>query len=116
MMFNITHKANWEFIRQRKQNRINQNNQRENVTHIPHEYAVGDAVLLRTGTENKYETPYSGPHPVVKVNNNGTLRIQKGAVEETVNIRRITPYVDETSFEQRGGCNMRRAKKKRKLN
>ena len=70
---------------------------------------------LSKGTENKYEQPYSGPHPILRINNNGTVRIQKGAVTETVNIRRITPYIDNDSFEQRGGSNMRQNNKKRKL-
>jgi len=116
MIFDIKHTANWEYIRARKQQLINKNNERENSKRIEYEYQVGDKVLLRTGTENKYEQPYSGPHPILKINNNGTVRIQKGAVTETVNIRRITPYMDSDSFDQRGGCNMRQARKKRKLN
>ena len=110
LIFNIKHTANWEYIRQRKQKLINQNNERENVRRIEHVYQEGDQVLLRTGTENKYERPYSGPHPILKVNNNGTVRIQKGAVSETVNIRRVTPFVDNDSFDQRAGCNMRQSK------
>ena len=86
MIFNIKHMANWEYIQARKQKLINKNNERENAKRIEYEYTVGDKVLLRTGTENKYEHPYSGPHPVLKVNSNGTVRIQKGAVTETVNI------------------------------
>ena len=85
--------ANWEYIRSRKQKLINKNNEQENAKRIEYTYNVGDKVLLRTGTENKY-----GPHTVLKVNNNGTVRIQKGAVTETVNIQRITPYVDSNSF------------------
>jgi hypothetical protein len=60
MIFNITREANWECIRQRKQNLINKNNQRENASHIPHVYSIGDKVLLKRGTENKYEAPYKG--------------------------------------------------------
>ena len=55
-------------------------------------YKAGDKVLLRKGTENKYEIPFSGPHHVTNVNKNGRIGIQKGAVTDTVNIRRVFPY------------------------
>ena len=112
MVFNIQHTANWEYIQKRKQDLIDRNNQRENQKRIEYEYNVGDKILLRTGTENKYEQPYSGPHTVLQVHSNGTLHIQKGAVAETVNIRRVTPYTDSDVFDQRGGCNMRRSKRR----
>ena len=37
-------------------------------------------------------TPYAGPFIVLGVFPNGTLSIQKGAVAQRVNIRRVTPY------------------------
>jgi len=113
MILNVKHIANWEYIRQRKQKLIDKNNQRENSKRIPYQYQEGDKILLKKGTEFKYEQPYSGPHEIVKVNKNGTVRIQKGVVTETVNIRRITPYQEATTFDQRGGCNMRQSKKRR---
>ena len=69
MIFNIKHTANWEYIRQRKQNLINKNNKRENAGRILHE----------------------GPYEGVKVNDNGTVCMQKGVVTDTVNIRNIHP-------------------------
>ena len=93
MILNVKHLANWEYIRQRKQHLINKNNNRENEKRIPHVYKRGDKVLLRRGTENKYETPYSGPHTIEEVsNNNGTVRMKVGHVTDTYNIRRIHPY------------------------
>ena len=92
-MLNVTHKANWEFIRARKQDIINKNNAKENRTRIPYKYKVGDKVLLKRGTENKYEIPFSGPHLVTNVNDNGTTGIKNGAVSYTVNIRRVFPYL-----------------------
>ena len=86
MVFNIQHTANWEYIRKRKQDLIDQNNQQENQKRIEYEYNVGDKILLRTGIENKHKQPYSNPHTVLQVHSNGTLRIEKGVVAETVNI------------------------------
>ena len=90
MIFNIKHQANWEYIQNRKQDIINQNNQRENARRIPHQYNVGDKVLLHLGDiKTKFDSQYSGPHKIVQVNNNGTVRIQQGPVTETVIIH---PY------------------------
>ena len=115
MIFNIKHQANWEYIQNRKQDIINQNNQRENAKRIPHEYHKGDLVLLRIGTEHKYEQPYSGPHTITEVFSNGTVRIRKGAIVETVNIRRLQPYKKRAHASLHGGeCSMRRSKRLRK--
>jgi transposase InsO family protein len=73
MIFNEKHIANWEYIRQCKQALIKKNNQNENAKHIPQTYTVGDQVMLRIGTENKQERPYSGPHSIIQVNTNGTV-------------------------------------------
>ena len=85
--------ADWRFIQQRKQRIIKQNNTRENAKRIPHEYNVGDKILLHLGdVKTKFDPQYSGPFEVVQVNNNGTVRIQNGPVTETVNIRIVHPY------------------------
>ena len=81
---------------------INKNNETENRTRHSHKYEQGDKILLRRGTENKYEVPYSGPHLVLEAYDNGTLRIQKGAVAETINIRRATPFY-EPHHQDHGG-------------
>ena len=113
MIFNIKHTANWEYIRARKQALIKKNNKAENSKRLPHTYKRGDKVMLRIGTENKQESPYSGPHAITKINTNGTVRLQMGAVNDTVNIRRLTPYKDETNTKRGGECNMRRSKRRR---
>ena len=46
MIFNIQHEANWKAIVDRKQQRINKNNQIENSKRIAHDYQVWDKVLL----------------------------------------------------------------------
>ena len=48
--------------------------------------------LLRKGTEYKWETPNEGPFQILEAFDNGTVAIQKGAVRDTVNIRRIFPF------------------------
>jgi transposase InsO family protein len=114
MILNVKHEANWEYIRARKQNLILKNNKAENSKRIPHTYSVGDKVLLKRGTENKYETPYSGPHIILKVNDNGTVRMQVKNVEDTYNIRRLTPYLGTEDIGHGGECSMRNSRKRRR--
>ena len=114
MILNIKHTANWEYIRQRKQALIEKNNKAENSKRKPHTYNVGDQVMLRKGSENKYEQPYSGPHPILQVFMNGTVRLQKGAVAETVNIRRIEPYHAPPATNHGGECSMRISRRRRR--
>ena len=113
MIFNIQHKANWEYIRARKQRLIHKNNQNENKKRVPHTYQVNDKVMMRKGTENKYEAPFSGPHVILKVNTNGTVRLPVGSVTDTINIRRIEPYKEITDSIHGGECNMRLSQKRR---
>ena len=116
MILNIKHTANWEYIKKRKQKLIDKNNQRENSKRTQYEYKVGDLVLLKRGTENKYESPYSGPHDILKVNNNGTVRLMVKKVTDTYNIRRLIPYHEANDFNHGRGCNMRISRKRRKHN
>jgi hypothetical protein len=114
MILNVKHEANWEFIRNRKQKIIDKNNQAENAKRIPHEYKVGDKVLLKRGTENKYETPYLGPYTILKINDNGTVRMKVKNVEDTYNIRRLTPYLGPDDIAHGGECSMRTSRVKRR--
>ena len=93
MILNIKHEANWEYIRKRKQQLIEKNNQAENAKRPPHTYRIGDQVLIRRGTEIEYETPYKGPYTITKAKENGTVRIQVGNVKDTYNIRRIARFI-----------------------
>jgi hypothetical protein len=70
------------------------NNRKENASRISHDYKVGDKVLLKKPGKHlrKLEAPRTGPHTVTAVYTNGTLCIQKGNVNERVNIRRLFPY------------------------
>ena len=115
MIFNIQHTANWEYIKNRKQQLIEKNNKRENAKRIEHNYQPGDKVLLRRGTENKYEAPYAGPFEILKVNDNGTVRLMVKSVEDSYNIRRLEPFHSDTDPNHGGVCNMRNSRKRRRL-
>ena len=94
-IMNIQFLADWKFIQQRKQKLINQNNQKENSKRIPHEYKIGDKVLMNMTdiTKSKYgSNPFDGPYTVRRVNDNGTLVLEMGPILDTVNIRNVKPF------------------------
>ncbi|MGH7974544.1 MAG: RNase H-like domain-containing protein, partial [bacterium] len=94
MIFNLAHVANWERIRQRKQNLIDRSNTRENAKRIPHNYAIGDKVTIENmQTQRKIACPRQGPYVITRINANGTVVVQRSpAVTETLNIRRLNPF------------------------
>src|SRR5687767_3365437 len=106
MIFNITNVVNWEMICQNKQKLIDRNNKLENTKFVEHTYKIGDQVLLRRGTENKYKTPYKGLFDILQVNYNGTVCLKVRAVEDTYNIRRLIPYTEVDALDHRSVCNM----------
>ena len=96
-MLNASFEADWQFIKERKQKLILQNNKRENKTRVAHTYNVGDTVVVKTGVQRKHgENPYLDPMRITHVYDNGTVRLVKvanngGAVSQTWNIRNIEP-------------------------
>jgi hypothetical protein len=81
-------------IEQQRQKEMVHNNRRENASRISHDYKVGDKVLLKKPGKHlrKLEAPRAGPHTLTAIYTNGTLHIQKGKVNERVNIRILFPY------------------------
>ena len=92
-IFNIPFKANWDFIKQRKQEIINKNNKKENSKRLDYEYKIGQKILVETYSKTKFgQAEYVGPYPIVTINNNGTLRYKKGLITDVVNLRKAVPY------------------------
>ena len=107
MILNMQYLAGWTVIKAQKQQLIHKNNIIENSKRIPHQYKVGDMVMLENHHANKYEQPYKGPYLVMQVNTNGTVCLKIGAVMDTVNIRCIHPYKMMSSNSNHGGkCSM----------
>jgi hypothetical protein len=95
---NVNFIANWQYIKDRKQTLIQKNNARENAKRIPHEYRVGDTVMVRQDPTRKHDgDSYKGPFTVSQVKDNGTVLLSRGTprggvVVQTWNIRQIYPY------------------------
>ena len=89
----IQHKADWTNIQSKKQKLIDSNNTRENRTRIPHDYSVGDMILVSRNKRSKHgDREKNGPYPIVQVNNNGTVRYDKGKYSDIINVRQCQPY------------------------
>jgi hypothetical protein len=78
---------------------MGRNDRRENASRISHDYKVGDKELLKKPVKHlrKLEAPRTGPHTVTALYTNGTLRIQKGKINERVKIRRLFPYFENAN-------------------
>ena len=91
-ILNIKHVADCEHIQQHKQLRINQNNMRENMRRNNHQYKIGDKILVKRKKNSKHELEFMVPFPITQINDNGTVRFQKGIINDVVNICRIKPF------------------------
>ena len=95
---NVRFEADWQYIKERKQKLIRQNNNRENATCKEHTYSAGDKVVVEQDPNRKHGTDrYRGPYAITKVNDNGTVRLRQrtqrgGAVFQTWNIRKVFPH------------------------
>ena len=99
MLLNIKFIADWETIRLRRQKDVDRNNERENSLRVDHDYHIGDKVLVTDNDiHRKLNCPTKGPYNILQVYTNGTVRVQKGAVTERINIRRCTPYTETHQF------------------
>jgi hypothetical protein len=90
MILNVQHTANWEYIHAHKQRFIKKNNKNE-INRVPHTYHVNDKVMMRKGTENKYEVPFNGSHKRLLVITNGTVRLRFGFLTDTIKIVASNP-------------------------
>ena len=80
-------------MRAKKQKRIQYDNIRENSKRAAHDYKVDEYVyILQDGQYHKLEGDKQGPFQITEVFTNGTLRLQKGVVNERLNIRWLTPH------------------------
>ena len=99
MLLNIKFMADWEMIRLGKQKDVDRNNDRENSLRVDHDYHIGDKVLV---TDNdiqcKLNCPTKEPYNIIQVYTNGTVRVQRGAVTERINIHHCTLYTEPHQF------------------
>jgi hypothetical protein len=63
MILNIKFKADWAIINVQKQSRTEKDARNKNAKHIPHQYKIGDMVLVDVaGIRQKLDAPRHGPY------------------------------------------------------
>jgi transposase InsO family protein len=96
MFFPTTYVANWHQQRVKAIARMTKEVEKENRTHITHDYAVVDRVLICHDCAGevlgKLARPTYGPYRIVQVFPNGTVRIDCGRYTECINIHRLLPF------------------------
>ena len=92
-ILNVKHKSDWAYIKKRKDKISLKNNIQENKKRKKYDYNVNNKVLIKEPKNLKYGTDaYTGPFKIVKMNNNGTVTLKKGCIEDVYNIRNLKPY------------------------
>jgi hypothetical protein len=93
MIFNLKTLINWKALSECKQKLVDRANLRENRNWIDYDYTIGQQVYIKNdGIHRKLDSPKQGPFQITDVFTNGTVRIQRGRVNERINIRRLEPY------------------------
>ena len=93
MIFNLKSLINWHAMSLNKQKLVDKANLRENINRIDYDYQVGQRVYIKKdGIYRKLDGPKLGPYEITQVFTNGTVRIQRGRVNERINIRRLEPH------------------------
>ena len=94
--------VDWETVIRNKEAVANRGLIRENKKRIDHDYRIADYVMIQldqTEQKRKLNPPYTGPYRLLKIYNNGTLKIKRGVYEENIYIRRLKPYQKEIDKE-----------------
>jgi hypothetical protein len=93
MIFDVSYTPEWSNLLQRKRTARLKNTERENKTRVEHHYQVGDQVMInRDEIQRKLLPKRDGPYEVVRVYDNGTIKLRKGIIVQRINIRRLVPY------------------------
>ena len=95
MLFNLATIVNWEAIATTRQMSVDKANLRENRNRVDYDYQIGQRVyVVCDGIFRKLDGPKFGPFPITDIFTNGTVRIQRGSVNERINIRRLEPHFE----------------------
>ena len=79
----------------KKQALVDKANLRENSNRVDYDYQIDDKVyVIKDGIYRKLEALKLGAFVITDVYTNGTVRIQRGNVNERINIRRLEPHFE----------------------
>jgi hypothetical protein len=101
MLFDIQFIADWHKIGEHRQRLTDLNTTRENKGRIDYDYKVGQKALVRKeGILCKSESIWHRKSCLITtVHTNGTITVQCGNKLEQMNIRRVTPFIEDLDNE-----------------
>ena len=88
--------ANWERIKEKRTRAAFKSNAHEKITRVAHTYKAGQLVLIVWNDKDitpKLRQPTEGPCKILKVYQNGTVKIRQGNYNKVLSIRCIQHYV-----------------------
>ena len=93
MMVDVPLVHNLMAIRDRRQKLIDENLRRLNAKRINYNFSIGDEVMVDEYDPVKICRRKHGPYRIVRVFTNNCVRVQLSPhVQETFNIRKLSPY------------------------
>ena len=95
VIWDMARVADWQRTKQRKQTLIDKNDKKENDKQIDCDCAVGDPVMKIEAGTLKMEQLREGPLNIVRVRASGAVAMQKGPIEERLNVQQVTPRVEQ---------------------
>ena len=94
MILDIQQTIDWKLIHNKRESPAVGANIAENKKRVPHVYQPGNKVLLFVTRKSKLGKPTEGPYTILEVYDNGTIEIQRDSYTETINIRRVKPFME----------------------
>ena len=73
---------------------INHNNKRKNMRRNNNQYKIGDKIMFNRKKNSKQTLKSMVLSLITQINDNGTVRFQKGIINDSTNIFRIKPFFD----------------------
>ena len=96
ILFNLASVVDWIVLTAMKHCQVDIDNAGENSRRVTYAYAIRDQVFVEiTGIYRKLDNNKQWPNIITEVFTNGTVRFQRGQVNEIINIRRLKPHFDE---------------------
>jgi hypothetical protein len=93
MLLDIPVMADFQLLKEKRQQLIDKNLARANRKRVAHDYAVGDQCLKLVYKPDKLQPKAEGPYTIERMHGNGsaTIRILP-LITERINLRRLRPY------------------------
>ena len=100
MLFKLASVVDQRVATSAKKRQVDIDNVRENAKRVTHDYAIGDQVYVEmTGIYRKLDYKKKGPYIITGVFKNGTVRFQRGQLNEHINIIRLKPHFQEQAYK-----------------